>query len=149
MLKFHARPDSLPGSIGRAAAPARGAPRSPLFAVTLSLALLGASLLGACASMPPPTEQMAVSAAALNSATAAGGVQWAPQDMRSAQDKLDRARLAMNDKDYERALWLAQDAQANAQLAEKKAGAGKARKAAEELAESSRVLSEELSRKRP
>ena len=121
----------------------------PALLLRLSVALAGAAVLVACASLPPPTEQMAVSAAALNSATAAGGVQWAPQDMRSAQDKLDRARQAMNEKDYERALWLAQDAQANAQLAEKKAGAGKARKAADELAEASRVLSEELNRKRP
>lgn len=112
-------------------------------------ALCSAGLLAACASMPPPTEQMAVSTAALTSANAAGAGQWAPMELRSAQDKLDRARLAMNDKNYEQALWLAQDAQVQAQLAEKKAGAGKAGKAADELREASRVLSEELRRKTP
>ncbi|WIV96203.1 DUF4398 domain-containing protein [Kinneretia aquatilis] len=112
-------------------------------------ALCGAGLLAACASMPPPTEQMAVSTAALTSANAAGAGQWAPMELRSAQDKLDRARLAMIDKNYEQALWLAQDAQVQAQLAEKKAGAGKAGKAADELREASRVLSEELRRKKP
>ena len=112
-------------------------------------ALCSAGLLAACASMPPPTEQMAVSTAALTSANAAGAGQWAPMELRSAQDKLDRARLAMIDKNYEQALWLAQDAQVQAQLAEKKAGAGKAGKAADELREASRVLSEELRRKKP
>lgn len=111
--------------------------------------LCSAGLMAACASIPPPTEQMAVSTAALTSANAAGAGQWAPMELRSAQDKLDRARLAMNDKNYEQALWLAQDAQVQAQLAEKKAGAGKAGKAADELREASRVLSEELRRKKP
>jgi len=113
------------------------------------LALIGAAsiLLAACASTPPPTAQVAVSTAAVAHATAAGAPALAPMEMRSARDKLDRANAAMASKDYDRALTLAQEAQVDAQLAEAKAESNKAGKAAAELQEASRVLSEEMARK--
>jgi hypothetical protein len=103
--------------------------------------------LAACASTPAPTAEMAVSAAAVDHALAAGGATLAPADMRSASDKLARAKAAMAAEDYALARSLAQQAQADAQLAEAKTHAAKARKAADEVAEADRVLRVELERK--
>ena len=109
---------------------------------------LGASfLMAACAGVPAPTEQMALSTAAVTRAAGAGGTETAPAEMQMARDKLDRAKLAMTKEDYDSARGLAEEAQVDAQLAEAKARSGKAGKAAAELQESIRVLREELSRK--
>jgi hypothetical protein len=108
---------------------------------------LGAALMVGCASIPAPTEQVAVSKAAVANAVSAGAPEFAAPDMRSAQDKLERANLAMAAKDYENALWLAEHAQADAELAVAKTRAAKAQKAAFAVQEDSRVLREELNRK--
>ena len=104
--------------------------------------------MAGCASVPAPTEQLAVSKAAVANAVGAGGTEFAPAEMRTAQEKLDRANQAMAAKDYERARWLAEQAQVDAQLAVTKARSAKAQKAAFALQEDNRVLREELDRKR-
>lgn len=106
-----------------------------------------ASLVGACASTPPPTEQMAVAAAAVTHAVNAGAQEAAPGDMRTARDKLERARQAVANKEHDLALNLAQQAQLDAQLAEAKAHADKARKAAQAVQDGNSVLREEMDRK--
>lgn len=116
--------------------------------LALPAALAAALLLaGACASVPPPTDQVAVSAAAVAHAAGAGGNEAAPQDMRTARDKLQRANVAMTVKDYPLALSLAREAQVDAQLAEARALSNKARKAADVLRDDNRVLREEIERK--
>lgn len=110
-----------------------------------AVAALG--LLGACASTPAPTNQMAVSNAALAHAVAAGSAQYAPREMALARDKMARANLAIVAKDNDTALALAQQAQLDAQLAESKAESAKARQSAEALDEATRVLREEMNRK--
>jgi len=110
--------------------------------------IAGAAIfIAGCASTPAPTEQVAVSTAAVAQAVTAGGTESAPTEMRTAREKLDRANLAMAAKDYDRARWLAEEAQVDAQLAETKAHSTKAKKAADELQEDSRVLREEINRK--
>jgi hypothetical protein len=111
------------------------------------LAISAALGLAACASVPPPTEQMAVSRAAIVSALSAGGNEYAPVEMKSAQDKLDLASRAINKEEFESARRLAEASQADARLAEKKAQAGKAMKAASVTREDNRVLREEMNRK--
>ena len=59
-----------------------------------ALALL---MVAACASMPPPTSELAVSTAAVAHAAGAGANEAAPIDMTSARDKLARANKAMTD----------------------------------------------------
>jgi Domain of unknown function (DUF4398) len=108
---------------------------------------LAAAVMAGCASVPAPTEQIAVSKAAVANAVGAGGPEFAPAEMRTAQEKLDRANQAMAAQDYERARWLAEQAQVDAQLAVAKAGSAKAQQAANALQEDTRVLREELSRK--
>lgn len=115
-----------------------------------TVATLGAALaltLASCASTPPPTEQLAVSTAAVASAVTAGGTELAAAETRTARDKLAQANKAMVDKDYASARVLAEESQVDAQLAVAKARSAKALKAASEVAEAARVLSEEMNRK--
>lgn len=105
--------------------------------------------LGACASTPPPTEQMAVANAALANAVTAGGPELAPTEMGMARDKMTRANLALAAKENDRALALAQQAQVDAQVAAAKAEASKARKAADAMQQASQALREEMARKTP
>lgn len=118
----------------------------PQRAIVLALAALALALAG-CASVPPPTAAMAVSDAAVLQARDAGATELAPEQMRSAREKLDQAKLAMASEDYDRARRLAHEAEADARLAEARAQSGKARKNADEVQESIRVLREEVSRK--
>jgi hypothetical protein len=123
-------------------APAR---RKSLVGATFVTALL----LGACASTPPPTSQMAVSNAALAQAVSAGAVEFAPLEMGLARDKMSRANLALAANDNDTALALAQQAQVDAQLAESKTGTAKARKSADAVQDGNRALREEMGRKAP
>ena len=106
-----------------------------------------AVVIAGCASVAPPKEQMAVSKSAIANAVSAGGVEYAPVEMSAAQEKMDRANRAMEKEDYEKARWLAEEAQADARLAEKKAQSAKAQKSANVLQDDIRVLREEINRK--
>lgn len=97
-----------------------------------------------CASFPAPTEQLAVTKQAVTNASSAGGTQFAPAEMRAAQDKLDRAELAMTAENYEEASLLAEQAEIDAQLAAAKARAAKAQQAAAVVQEDNRVLRKEI-----
>lgn len=114
-----------------------------------ALAVIGcaAIFLAGCASVPPPTDQMAVSKAAIANAVSAGGSEYAAVEMRSAQEKMDRAQRAMAKEDYIEARRLAEEAQTDAKLAEKLAQSAKAQRAANVTQEDSRVLREEINRK--
>jgi hypothetical protein len=70
-----------------------------------------------CASIPAPTEQLAVSKAAVNSTTSAGGNEFAPITLRAAMKKMDAAERAMAREDCLMARQLAEQAQVDAQLA--------------------------------
>lgn len=108
---------------------------------------LAAVVMVGCASVPKPTDQMAVSNAAISSAVNAGGSQYAPVEMSAATVKMERARQAMDREDYESARWLAEQAQADAKLAEKKAESAKAQKAAMVVSDDIRILRDEINRK--
>ncbi len=113
-----------------------------------TIPLMAASVLGlgACASNPPPVAEMAVSTAAVTQAANAGAAEFAPAELSAARDKLARANVAISAKDHEAARWLADEALVDARLAEAKAEANRARKSAEALQTSTRVLREEMSR---
>lgn len=113
----------------------------------LGTSITAALLLAACASTPAPTEQMALSRAAVSNATSAGGNEFAPLQLKSAIDKMDAAERAMTAKDYVRARQLAEQAQVDAQLAEATARSAQAQKAADALQEDSRILRQEIDRK--
>lgn len=116
----------------------------------VGLAVATAIFMTACASTPQvsaPTEQMALSHSAINSASSAGGSEYAPVELKSAMDKMDSAERAMGTKNYGLARQMAEEAQVDAQLAATAARAGKAQKAADALQQSDNVLKKELDRK--
>ena len=75
------------------------APRSRLHGIKLAALALGSSLILAGCAGNPPSEQYAVTQSAVNSAISAGGTEFAAVEMKSAQDKLKEAELAMHEKE--------------------------------------------------
>lgn len=113
----------------------------------LPVFLTGAMALAVgCASTPPPKAQLAVSKEAVANATSAGSNEFAPVDIKTAIEKLNGAERAMSDRDYERARYLAEQAQVDAKLAEAKSLTIKSQKSVSESQESIRALREEMNR---
>ena len=110
--------------------------------LTAAAARGGALVLAGCAANPPTTE-LAVANQAVNAADTAGGTQFAPSEIRTARDKLAAAERAMADKDYEKARMLAQQAEWDARVAERKAQAEKAQRALQEARQGIEDLREE------
>lgn len=121
-------------------------PKSNPMMHKIGVAAAAVLFMAGCASTSAPTEQMAVSRAAVSNAMSAGGNQFAPVQTRSALEKMASAERAMADKDYELALRLAEQAEVDAKLAAEMARSAQAQKAADALQEDIRVLREELER---
>ncbi len=96
-----------------------------------ALALGSSFILAGCAGNPP-TEQYALAQSAVNSAVSAGGTEYAAVETKSAQDKFKAAEIAMHDEDYDKAKMLAEQAEWDARVAERKAQAAKAQKAVDD-----------------
>jgi hypothetical protein len=107
-----------------------------------ALALGGSLILSGCAGNPP-TEQYAVTQSAVNSAVSAGGPEFAAVEMKSAQDKLKQAEMAMHDKKYDEAKRLAEQSEWDARVAERKAQAAKAERAVKDANQGVDELREE------
>lgn len=106
-------------------------PLSRLHLPKLAAVALGGVLLVGCAGNPP-TEQFAVTESAVRSAVSAGGTEYAAVEMRAAQEKWKQAELAMQKENYDEARKLAEQAEWDARVAERKAQAAKAQKAVED-----------------
>ena len=114
----------------------------------LATAALGAVLLmAACASTPPPDAELAISNAAVSSAISAGAADAAPNELRSARAKLDRARAQRDAGHNDVALALARESTVDAHLAEQKALAARSRKSADDLQQANQALADEVARK--
>ena len=100
-----------------------------------------------CASTPVPNEKLAVARQSVQRAEQAGAVELAPVEMQTARDKLARAEKAAAAKDGVPATQLAEQANADAQLAEATAQQNKSHKAAMELEASLQTLRQEAMRK--
>lgn len=105
------------------------------------------ALLAGCASVEPPQAQLARSEAAVQQAAGTGAQQHAPLDLRRALQKLEQARLAMEEEDYLEARRLAEQAEVDAELAQVKAQTAEAQQTAEDLEENIRILRDEISRR--
>lgn len=112
-------------------------------------AIAGAVLLAmaGCASLPAPTEQLALANAEVSQAQSAGSAEYAPVELRTAQSKLEQAQRAMQNKDYLQAKRWAEEAEVDAKLARTKTQSAKAQKTVAELQEGIRVLQTEIQRK--
>lgn len=110
--------------------------------------LVGAALLAltGCAGAPIPSEQLAVSKTQIESATTAGGTEFAPLELKTAREKLEAANRAVSEKEYEKAARLASEAQVDAKLAETKALSAKAQKAVAETQDHLRTMLQEINR---
>ncbi len=120
------------------------APTSPFFRRQPALLLAAATvaLLAACASTPPPREQLAVGRAAVDRASGPAAAE-APVELAAARDKMERANLAMANKDYPLARQLAEQAEADATLAEAQSRTARSDRALTEVRESIRMLREQ------
>lgn len=112
----------------------------------MGFGLIATVLAAGCASIPAPTEQLAVSRAAVANAGSADANEYAPIALKSAMDKMDAAQRAMAREENLVAQRLAEEAQVDAQLASATAGAAKAQLAARQLQEGNRVLRQEIDR---
>jgi hypothetical protein len=112
----------------------------------LAALALGSSLVLAGCAGHPPTEQFAVTESAVNSAVSAGGTEFAAVEMKSAQDKLKQAELAMHDKKFDQAKTLAEQAEWDARVAERKAQAIKAEQAVKDSQKGVQELRQESQR---
>jgi D-arabinose 1-dehydrogenase-like Zn-dependent alcohol dehydrogenase len=70
----------------------------------------------------------------------------APNELKAAEDKIVEATTALTNKDYERAVRLAEEASVDADYARARATTEKAKKAAEEMRQNNKVLRQELER---
>lgn len=110
-----------------------------------ALAIGSTFVLAGCAGNPP-TEQYAVTQSAVNSAVSAGGTEFAAVEMKSAQDKLKQSEIAMHDKKYDEARTLAEQAEWDARVAERKAQAMKAEQAVKDSQKGVQELRQESQR---
>ncbi|MDD0975369.1 DUF4398 domain-containing protein [Pseudomonas fontis] len=116
---------------------------SHLRGLKLAALALGSSLVLAGCAGNPPSEQYALAQSAVNSAVSAGGTEYAAVEMKSAQDKFKQAEVAMHDKQYDQARNLAEQAEWDARVAERKAQAAKAEKAVQDAHQGVQDLREE------
>lgn len=112
----------------------------------LAALALGSSLILAGCAGNPPTEQYAVTQSAVNDAVSAGGTEFAAVEMKSAQDKLKQAEIAMHDKKYDQARMLAEQAEWDARVAERKAQAMKAEQSVKDAQKGVQELRQESQR---
>lgn len=113
------------------------------FGVICVFAWLGTS---ACSSTNPPTGAVSQAELAVRQAGQSKASQYAPTELSNARDKLDRAKRAMDAERYVEARRLAEQALADAQLAEARAEAEQQRRAASEMRRSIETLREEATR---
>jgi membrane-associated HD superfamily phosphohydrolase len=115
----------------------------------MSVMVLAAVFTAGCATTEKRdmAAQLAVAKTAVADAVSAGAPEFAPVELKTAQDNLEDAEKAAMDNDYKRARKLGENAQTNAQLATAKARAAKAKQAADALKESDQTLQNEMNRK--
>ncbi|VVQ26912.1 hypothetical protein PS943_00109 [Pseudomonas fluorescens] len=118
----------------------------PLRSLKLAALAIGSSFVLAGCAGNPPSEQFAVTESAVNSAVSAGGTEFAAVEMKSAQDKLKQAEIALHDKKYDEAKVLAEQAEWDARVAERKAQAIKAEQAVKDSQKGVQELRQESQR---
>ncbi|MDZ3992803.1 DUF4398 domain-containing protein [Pseudomonas sp. Teo4] len=110
---------------------------------TLTLASL-LLVLGGCSSVIIPSEQVELTRNAVNRAVSADATQYAPVEMRAAQDKLNTMERALGELNVGKARLLAEQSEADARLAERKALASKTQEQLEDARKGIEVLRQEL-----
>lgn len=114
--------------------------------VALASALSAALFLVACASNrdSAPVAELSQARASITQAESAGAGQLAPVELLAAREKLVRAESEVRAERYGEARRMAEQATADAELAERKARVDRAKKAAEEMNRSNLTLIQEI-----
>lgn len=108
---------------------------------------IGALLCLAGCAGTPPTDSLGKAEIAINRAIEEGAADHAPLELRIARDKLDAAKKAMNDSDYDVARRLAEEAAVDANVAIGKAKSDEARQEAGKLRQTIEDLRKESLRR--
>ncbi|QHD07250.1 DUF4398 domain-containing protein [Pseudomonas sp. R76] len=108
------------------------------------LLLITAATLSACASAPIPTDQISLAKDAVNRAVSAGATEYAPLQMKTAQDKVFVMERDLGEKNYVKVKALAEQIQADASLAERTATTVKTQKALADAQGGIQVLKQEM-----
>jgi septal ring factor EnvC (AmiA/AmiB activator) len=120
------------------------------FEFRVLLIVLGLSALAGCGpAVQPPKGQLALAESAVDNAASAGGYEYAPVELKKAQDKLTEARLDMQKKNNASALRLLEQAEVDAQLASEKTRTAKTQQAVNELEKNIDLLRQEIQRLSP
>ncbi|MGE8393467.1 DUF4398 domain-containing protein [Pseudomonas sp. BIGb0427] len=106
--------------------------------------LSAAVFLSACSSMPVPSEQVSLARNALNRAVSAGATQYAPLQMKTAQDKSALMDQALGEKNFVQAKELAEQIQADSALAERMARTAKLQNELKAAQNGIQVLKQEM-----
>ena len=101
-------------------------------------------VLAGCAGVPAPTDQVELTRNAVSRAVTADATQYAPAEMKSAQDKLYAVERALGEKNFAAARTLAEQAEADANFAERKARAAKAQQQLHNAQKGIEVLKQEM-----
>ena len=121
--------------------------RAPVRRVGLTvLAALTLTLIACATKIAAPTQELALSRAAIEAAARAGAAELAPSELNIARQKQVMADTAMTQEQYGQALLLSNEVQVDARLAEAKARSARANRAAGEIREDGRVLRQEINR---
>lgn len=111
-----------------------------------ALTALTLSIMACATKIPAPTQEIALSRAAIEAATRSGAAELAPSELNIATQKQAMADAAMAQEQYDRALMLSNEVLVDARLAEAKARSTRANRAAGEIREDGRVLRQEINR---
>jgi hypothetical protein len=106
--------------------------------------LLLAVLLAGCGPTKPPDTGLDDAMRHLQAAREAGASTYAPLELRAAEERLSAGRAAADKRDYAIAAQLADESEANSELAAVKSRLGKAREKAEARASENARLRKEL-----
>lgn len=110
-------------------------------------AVLLCGLAGGCATQgPQPTDEMTRARTLIEQADRSGAQRYAAADLQRAHDELSNADKANSEKKYDDARRYAESAAADADVAIARAGAGEAKRAANEVAQSNETLRQESAR---
>jgi len=110
-------------------------------------AALGVMLtLGCATSSIPSSQKISQGDRALRDAQFENASVSAPDELKSAEEKLARAKQAQTDRNYEEAILFAEQAFADAEVARAKATLERTRRAADEMQKKTKALREDAER---
>lgn len=110
-------------------------------AISISIVCL---FLFACTASRPGPEVFESATNAIQMAESVGGDEFAPVEMRFAREKLASARLALEKQKYSVVVYLAEEAEINAELAIEKSRTAKSRRRVNEQRKSNEELAAHL-----